>query len=132
MTDYADLVAYIVKSIVDNPDDVDVDVVSNRNRAETVEVRLHQDDVGRVIGKGGRNIEAIRAVVKAAAIKDHHRVNVEVVAEDEDRDEDDDDREDDDDDREDEDADTDEMDGDDESPSQPPPTNGGGDSSNEE
>jgi len=38
--------------------------------------------VGRVIGKGGKNIEAIRAVVKAAAIKDHQRVNVEVITED--------------------------------------------------
>jgi len=39
----------------------------------------------RVIGKGGRNIEAIRSLVKASAIKEHHRVNVEVIADDDER-----------------------------------------------
>ncbi len=85
-TDYAGLVEYIVKNIVESPDAVVVDGNSRRHRSQTVEVRLDPADVGRVIGKGGKNIEAIRAVVKAAAIKDHTRVNVEVVTEDEDRD----------------------------------------------
>jgi predicted RNA-binding protein YlqC (UPF0109 family) len=81
--DYASLVEYIVKNIVENPDAVEVDGSSRRHRAQTVEVRLDPSDVGRVIGKGGKNIEAIRAVVKAAAIKDHQRVNVEVITDDE-------------------------------------------------
>jgi predicted RNA-binding protein YlqC (UPF0109 family) len=81
-TDYAGLVEYIVKNIVETPDAVVVDGNSRRHRSQTVEVRLDPADVGRVIGKGGKNIEAIRAVVKAAAIKDHTRVNVEVVTED--------------------------------------------------
>ncbi|MFN2464310.1 MAG: KH domain-containing protein [Candidatus Dormibacteria bacterium] len=81
-TDYAGLVEYIVKNIVENPDAVEVDGNSRRHRSQTVEVRLDPSDVGRVIGKGGKNIEAIRAVVKAAAIKDHQRVNVEVVTDD--------------------------------------------------
>lgn len=83
-TDYAGLVEYIVKNIVESPDAVVVDGNSKRHRSQTVEVRLDPADVGRVIGKGGKNIEAIRAVVKAAAIKDHTRVNVEVVTEDDD------------------------------------------------
>ena len=82
-TDYAGLVEYIVKNIVENPDAVEVDGNSRRHRSQTVEVRLDPSDVGRVIGKGGKNIEAIRAVVKAAAIKEHQRVNVEVVTDDE-------------------------------------------------
>lgn len=82
MTDYAGLVEYIVKNIVENPDAVEVDGNSKRHRSQTVEVRLDPSDVGRVIGKGGKNIEAIRAVVKAAAIKEHQRVNVEVVTDD--------------------------------------------------
>lgn len=86
MADYRDLVEYIVKNIVDNPESVVVEA-HGRQRAETVEIRLDPGDVGRVIGKGGRNIEAIRSLVKAAAIKDHRRVNVEVIA-DEDADED--------------------------------------------
>ncbi|MEA2681726.1 MAG: uncharacterized protein QOK05_54 [Chloroflexota bacterium] len=81
-TDYAGLVEFIVKNIVEKPDAVEVDGNSRRHRSQTVEVRLDPGDVGRVIGKGGKNIEAIRAVVKAAAIKDHQRVNVEVITED--------------------------------------------------
>lgn len=81
-TDYAGLVEYIVKNIVENPDAVEVDGNSRRHRSQTIEVRLDPSDVGRVIGKGGKNIEAIRAVVKAAAIKEHQRVNVEVVTDD--------------------------------------------------
>jgi len=88
-TDYAGLVEYIVKNIVENPDAVEVDGNSRRHRSQTVEVRLDPADVGRVIGKGGKNIEAIRAVVKAAAIKEHQRVNVEVVTDDDARSDDD-------------------------------------------
>ncbi len=82
-TDYLDLVEYIVKNIVDKPDAVVVETVQGRGRSETVEIRLDPVDVGRVIGKGGRNIEAIRSLVKASAIKEHHRINVEVISEDE-------------------------------------------------
>jgi predicted RNA-binding protein YlqC (UPF0109 family) len=83
--DYVDLVDFIVKNIVDHPDAVVVEAVQGRGRAETIEIRLDPGDVGRVIGKGGRNIEAIRSLVKASAIKEHHRVNVEVIAEDDER-----------------------------------------------
>jgi uncharacterized protein len=82
-TDYVDLVEFIVKNLVDKPEAVIVEGHQGRGRSETVEIRLDPVDVGRVIGKGGRNIEAIRALVKASAIKEHHRVNVEVIAEDE-------------------------------------------------
>src|ERR1700694_1603624 len=83
-TDYVDLVMFIVKNLVDKPEAVVVEGPQGRGRSETVEIRLDPVDVGRVIGKGGRNIEAIRALVKASAIKEHHRVNVEVISEDED------------------------------------------------
>src|SRR5215472_14659222 len=87
MTDYVDLVEYIVKNMVDQPDDVVVESHQGRGRSETIEISLAPGDVGRVIGKGGRNIEAIRAVVKAASIREHHRVNVEILADDLPRDE---------------------------------------------
>ena len=83
--DYVDLVDFIVKNIVDHPDAVVVAAVQGRGRSETLEIRLDPGDVGRVIGKGGRNIEAIRSLVKASAIKEHHRVNVEVIADDDER-----------------------------------------------
>jgi len=83
MPDYRELVEYIVRSLVDHPDDVEVTEAS-RGRSPRIEVRLNPEDVGRVIGKSGRNIEAVRSLVKAAAIRDHRRVNVEVMTDDED------------------------------------------------
>jgi predicted RNA-binding protein YlqC (UPF0109 family) len=80
LSDFAELVGFIVRNIVDHPDAVVVET-HGRARSQTVGIRLDQRDVGRVIGKGGRNIEAIRAVVKAAGVRDRSRVNVEIVTE---------------------------------------------------
>ena len=78
MQDYTELVSYIVKAIVANPEEVKVSMVEGE-RTNRVEVTLASDDVGKVIGRGGRNIDAIRAVVRAAALKNHDRVMVEIV-----------------------------------------------------
>ena len=55
-------VEHLVRGIVDHPDDVRVDLVSGR-RGRTVEVRVHPDDLGKVIGRGGRTARALRQVV---------------------------------------------------------------------
>jgi uncharacterized protein len=55
---------HLVKGIVDNPDDVTVDMVSNR-RGRTLEVRVAPDDLGKVIGRNGRTAKALRTVVAA-------------------------------------------------------------------
>ena len=78
MYDYTELVSYIVRSIVSKPDDVTVMLVEG-DRTNRVEVRLAAEDEGKVIGRGGRNIDAIRSVVRAAALKNHDRVMVEIV-----------------------------------------------------
>lgn len=78
MYDYTDLVSYIIKAIVAKPDEVKVTMVEG-DRTNRVEVSLANEDVGKVIGRGGRNIDAIRAVVRAAALKNHDRVMVEIV-----------------------------------------------------
>jgi hypothetical protein len=78
MQDYTELVSYIIKAIVANPEEVKVAMVEGE-RTNRVEVSLASDDVGKVIGRGGRNIDAIRAVVRAAALKNHDRVMVEIV-----------------------------------------------------
>ena len=52
---------HLVKGIVDNPDDVTVDMVSGR-RGQTLEVRVHPDDLGKVIGRAGRTAMALRTV----------------------------------------------------------------------
>src|SRR6266576_68194 len=78
MHDYTDLVSYIIKAMGSKPEDGKVAMVEGE-RTNRVEVTLANDDVGKVIGRGGRNIDAIRAVVRAAALKNHDRVMVEIV-----------------------------------------------------
>ena len=53
---------HVVKGIVDHPDDVRVDLIDNR-RGQRLEVRVHPDDLGRVIGRNGRTAKALRQVV---------------------------------------------------------------------
>ena len=55
---------HLVRGIVDNPDDVTVDLVTNR-RGRTLEVRVNPDDLGKVIGRNGRTARALRTVVGA-------------------------------------------------------------------
>jgi predicted RNA-binding protein YlqC (UPF0109 family) len=53
---------HLVRGIVDHPDDVQVDMVNNR-RGSRLEIRVHPDDLGRVIGRGGRTAKALRQVI---------------------------------------------------------------------
>jgi predicted RNA-binding protein YlqC (UPF0109 family) len=53
---------HLVRGIVDNPDDVQVDLVTNR-RGRTLEVRVNPEDLGKVIGRGGRTAKALRQVL---------------------------------------------------------------------
>ncbi|GAB3322550.1 RNA-binding protein [Geodermatophilus aquaeductus] len=53
---------HLVKGIVDHPRDVTVDMVGGR-RGKTLEVRVHPDDLGKVIGRGGRTAKALRTVM---------------------------------------------------------------------
>jgi predicted RNA-binding protein YlqC (UPF0109 family) len=73
-----DLVAFLVESLVDEPEEVRV--VEVRNRASTVvELAVAAPDMGRVIGKGGRVIDAIRTLVQVRAAKDGKRVELELL-----------------------------------------------------
>ena len=69
---------YIVKSIVDNPDAVAVEV-SERSSGYRLDVTVADGDMGRVIGKRGRVAGAIRTVVRAAGFKDDAEIEVEFV-----------------------------------------------------
>jgi uncharacterized protein len=53
---------HLVKGIVDHPEEVTVDLLSGR-RGKTLEVRVHPDDLGKVIGRGGRTAKALRTVM---------------------------------------------------------------------
>ena len=73
------LVLVLTRSLVDSPDQVTVEEVSGQDGEIIYEVRVAADDVGKVIGKQGRIIKAVRSVVKAAAVREGKRVSVEVV-----------------------------------------------------
>jgi uncharacterized protein len=60
----ADALDHLVRGIVDHPEDVRVDLVTNR-RGRTLEVRVHPEDLGKVIGRGGRTAKALRTVIGA-------------------------------------------------------------------
>jgi len=77
-----ELVEYIVKALVDKPDEV----VVSQTEGESItilEIRVAQDDVGKVIGREGRIANAIRTVSKAAAAKQKKRVTIEILTKDE-------------------------------------------------
>jgi predicted RNA-binding protein YlqC (UPF0109 family) len=67
---------HVVKGIVDHPDAVTIRSATSP-RGEVLEVRVHPDDRGRVIGRGGRTAKALRTLVTALA--DGHRVRVDVA-----------------------------------------------------
>lgn len=74
----ADLVEYVVTSLVDNPDDVFLDIVDS-DEGTLIEINVAQEDMGKVIGRNGRVIKALRTVARAAAAHEHTRVEVEVI-----------------------------------------------------
>jgi predicted RNA-binding protein YlqC (UPF0109 family) len=67
---------HLVREIVDHPDEVSVTLVDTP-RGDLLEVRVHPEDLGRVIGRSGRTAKALRTVVNALA--DGRRVRVDVV-----------------------------------------------------
>jgi len=73
------LIEYLVKELVDEPDQVDISEIPG-DEATTYEVRVAPDDLGKVIGKQGRIANALRTVAKAAAMKHKRKVYVEIVA----------------------------------------------------
>jgi len=72
---------YVVKGLVQNPDDVSITPVE-RNGLTIYELRLNQDDVGRIIGKQGVTINAIRNLLTAGSARKGIRCSVEIVEED--------------------------------------------------
>lgn len=74
------LVEVIAKSLVENPDQVEVKETSNDGSAMTIELKVAPSDMGKVIGKQGRIAKALRTVVKAAAVKQNKKVTVEIVS----------------------------------------------------
>ena len=73
------LVEVIAKSLVENPDAVEVTEKAGKNSTMVIELKVAPEDMGKVIGKQGRIAKALRSVVKAAATKANKKVVVEIV-----------------------------------------------------
>jgi predicted RNA-binding protein YlqC (UPF0109 family) len=73
-----ELLEYLARELVDNPDAVQV-TESQNDRGVLLQLHVDPDDMGKVIGRGGRIARAIRQVVKAAAIRDGVYVHVDIV-----------------------------------------------------
>ena len=74
-----ELVEFIARALVDQPDAVQVREIEGEHTL-VLEVKVAPDDVGKVIGKQGRIVNALRTVVKAAAVRTGKRVTVEIVS----------------------------------------------------
>jgi uncharacterized protein len=74
-----DLLAYLVRALVDEPGEVSVDSFDEEGGTTVLELHVAEDDVGKVIGRGGRTVNALRAVMRACATKHGGRVLVDVV-----------------------------------------------------
>jgi predicted RNA-binding protein YlqC (UPF0109 family) len=74
-----DAIEMIVKSLVDDKEAVDIREVEQRNGATLIEVRVAPPDVGKIIGKQGKTIRALRSLAKIAGSKTNRRYLLEIV-----------------------------------------------------
>ena len=74
-----ELLVYLARGLVDEPDQVAVEEFEEDDGTLVLELSVADDDYGQIIGRGGRTAQALRTVVKAAAVKDNRRVLVDIV-----------------------------------------------------
>lgn len=73
-----ELVDFLVRSLVDKPDEVSVNMVEGE-KTRVLELHVAQDDIGKVIGKQGRIAKAIRTILSACATKDGKKASLEIL-----------------------------------------------------
>ena len=78
MASMKELVEFIAKSLVDDPSQVYVSDIEGESSV-ILELRVGPDDMGRVIGKGGRTVNAVRTLIRVLAAKQGKRVTLEIV-----------------------------------------------------
>ena len=74
-----ELLVYLAQQLVDEPGKVEVEQFEEDDGTLVLELSVADDDYGKVIGRGGRTAQALRTVIKAAAVKDNRRVLVDIV-----------------------------------------------------
>ena len=78
MNQLKELIEYIVKALVDNPDKVEVKEIAGE-KSIIYELRVGEGDLGKVIGKEGRTAKAVRTIITAAAMKQGKRTVLEIL-----------------------------------------------------
>lgn len=73
-----ELIEYLAKQLVDEPDEVEAKVVVGE-KSTILELKVSQDDIGKIIGKRGRIAHALRTILSAAAMKSGKRVILEII-----------------------------------------------------
>ncbi len=73
-----DLIKYIAKALVDNPESVEVSEVEG-NQTSVIELKVAKEDLGKVIGKQGRTARAMRTILSAASAKIKKRTVLEII-----------------------------------------------------
>ena len=73
-----ELIEYVVKTLVDHPEDIRISAIEGE-RTIVFELRCHPDDVGKVIGKSGKTVGAIRTLLGTVAARQNRRAMLEVV-----------------------------------------------------
>jgi predicted RNA-binding protein YlqC (UPF0109 family) len=74
-----ELLDFLARSLVENPDRVEVNEIEEIDGEVVLELEVAEDDLGRVIGRGGRVANALRSVMKAAATREEKRVVVDIL-----------------------------------------------------
>jgi uncharacterized protein len=74
-----ELLAFLARSLVVNPDQVEVTEIEEEDGEVVLELEVADEDLGRIIGRGGRIANALRTVIKAAATREQKRVIVDII-----------------------------------------------------
>jgi uncharacterized protein len=74
-----DLLEFIARALVDRPDKVSVEGFEEDDGTVVLEIHVAEEDVGKMIGRGGRTISSVRTVMRAVASRNDERVLVDVV-----------------------------------------------------
>ncbi len=77
---YEKMIKDLVTPLVVHPEDLVVKKLSDDNQVITVHIYVHQDDLGRVIGKNGRIANAIRTIAYASASREHKKITINIEA----------------------------------------------------
>ena len=74
-----DLLEFLARALVDRPDEVSVEGFDEDDGTIVLEIHVADEDVGKIIGRGGRTISSVRTVMRAVASRQDERVLVDVI-----------------------------------------------------